>query len=128
MKRLNKTESEIFISLFWFGSSRGIDFYQNVYMRYSRQRNSLLPWIKGMYFTFKFIPNGSFKSKVELRSENCDTVLCDQEYNERSRKFEIHAHLIRHYLILDSHRIFIVSKLKPLHNDLFLAINFVFLL
>ena len=33
--RLNKTESAIFISLSWFGCSRGIDFFQNFYVHNS---------------------------------------------------------------------------------------------
>ena len=31
MNRLNKSESAIFVSLFWFGCSRGIDLYQNIF-------------------------------------------------------------------------------------------------
>ena len=33
-RRLNKTESATYISLFWFGCSRGIDFYQTRYMQH----------------------------------------------------------------------------------------------
>ena len=45
MNRLNKTESAIFISLFWFGCSRGIDFSPE-FLKLNKQENEQKKEIK----------------------------------------------------------------------------------